>query len=47
MSILYHYCSTDTFFNIVKNRSLWLSSLAQSNDYMEGKLVAQAITRLA
>lgn len=47
MDTLYHYCSTSAFHSIVNNKVLWLSSLTQSNDYMEGKLVATAITRLA
>lgn len=44
---LYHYCSTATFHSIVANRSIRLSSLALSNDTMEGKLVSQALRRLA
>ena len=32
---------------MVSSESLWLSSLTQSNDAMEGRLVAEAITRLA
>jgi len=47
MDILYHYCSTDAFNSIVKTHSVWLSSLSLSNDTMEGKLVASAISRLA
>ena len=33
--IVYHYCSVDTFFNIIKNSSIWLSDIAKSNDYQE------------
>lgn len=44
---LYHYCSTQAFHSIVTCGTLRLSSLVQSNDYLEGKLVAQAIARLA
>lgn len=33
--IVYHYCSVDTFFNIIKNSSMWLSDIAKSNDYQE------------
>jgi hypothetical protein len=33
--ILYHYCSVETFFNIVKGANLWLSDMAKSNDYQE------------
>ncbi|MBQ9944520.1 MAG: DUF2971 domain-containing protein [Clostridia bacterium] len=32
---LYHYCSVDTFFNIIKNKSIWLSDVRQSNDELE------------
>jgi len=35
---LYHYCDTNAFKSIVENSQLWLSSLRQSNDSMEGKL---------
>lgn len=47
MTTLYHYCPTESFYSIIKNHSIWLSSLSQSNDYMEGKLVTSAIGRLA
>lgn len=33
--ILYHYCSAETFFNIVKNAKIWLSDIEKSNDYQE------------
>ncbi|MEY9098916.1 hypothetical protein ABIA24_001825 [Sinorhizobium fredii] len=33
----YHYCSTEAFFQIAKNKSIWLSSLTASNDSLEGK----------
>lgn len=45
--ILYHYCSTQAFYSIIENRSIWLSSMKQSTDYMEGKLVSLTIKRLA
>ena len=32
---LYHYCSFDTFYNIVKNKSIWLSDLSKTNDSQE------------
>lgn len=44
---LYHYCGTDSFLAILRNKSVWLSSLSLSNDTMEGRLVRQAIDRLA
>ncbi|PRP71520.1 hypothetical protein BUE93_05845 [Chromobacterium amazonense] len=39
MTTLYHYCSGETFTSIIKNQSLWLSSMQESNDYLEGKLI--------
>ncbi|TCL54926.1 DUF2971 domain-containing protein [Allofournierella massiliensis] len=32
---LYHYCSLDTFYNIMENRSIWLSDISKSNDAEE------------
>lgn len=32
---LYHYCSVATFYNIIKNRSIWLSDISKSNDSLE------------
>lgn len=34
---LYHYCSVDTFYNIIKNRAIWLSDVGKSNDSRELK----------
>lgn len=45
--ILYHYCTTDTFASIVRNKSIRLSSLNLSNDTMEGRLVKETVLRLA
>lgn len=33
--ILYHYCSVEAFFNIIKNACLWMSDIEKSNDYQE------------
>lgn len=33
--ILYHYCSVSTFYNIMKNQSIWLSDISKSNDSQE------------
>lgn len=33
--ILYHYCSVPTFYNIIKNKSIWLSDISKSNDSEE------------
>lgn len=47
MDSLYHYCSGETFLSIIKNRSIWMSSISLSNDYMEGKIVSNVIDSLA
>lgn len=46
MKTLYHYCSSSTFHSIISNGSIWLSSLALSNDSMEGRFVTQTFDRL-
>ena len=33
---VYHYCSMSTFFSVMRNRSIWLTSLRDSNDTLEG-----------
>ena len=43
---LFHYCSIEGFHAILSNRSIRLSALAQSNDFKEGKLVAESVGRL-
>src|SRR3990167_927741 len=45
--VLYHYCSTSTFQQIISNGTIWLSALTLSNDSLEGKLVSAVIKRLA
>lgn len=37
MSNIYHYCSLETFAQIIKNKTLRLSDLDKTNDYMEKK----------
>lgn len=32
---LYHYCSLDTFLNIIRSSSIWLSDIKKSNDSRE------------
>lgn len=43
---LYHYCSNESFVEIVKSRSIWLSELTLSNDYMEGKWVREVFRQV-
>ena len=32
---LYHYCSIETFFHIIKTKAIWLSDIEKSNDSLE------------
>lgn len=40
-SKLYHYCSVESMFNIIKSKSLWLSNSKQMNDSKESKWIEQ------
>lgn len=40
-SKLYHYCSVESMFNIIKSRSLWLSNSKQMNDAEESTWIEQ------
>lgn len=44
MGIIYHYCSLDTFVQIVKNKTIRLSDLDKTNDFMEKKMGSGAVT---
>ena len=35
IDVLYHYCSLQTFYSIIKNKSIWLSDLRKTNDSKE------------
>lgn len=41
---IYHYCSGDTFMAIIQNKTLRLSDLNKTNDYMEKKWANKLIT---
>ena len=43
--LLYHYCNTDVFFNIIKNSTIWLSDVSKSNDYQECVLCLDLVNR--
>ncbi|MFW6122387.1 MAG: DUF2971 domain-containing protein [Petrotogales bacterium] len=45
--VLYNYSSNEAFLSIIKNRSIWLSSLSSSNDTLEGQIVFRVIEDLA
>ena len=34
-NIMYHYCNVDAFKAIIQNKTLWLSSVYNLNDYKE------------
>jgi hypothetical protein len=36
VEIVYHYCSPSVFLSLIKHKQLWLTSLSQSNDHLEG-----------
>lgn len=44
--ILYHYCSLEAFYGIIKSKSLWLSDAKSSNDAMEGELTTLMLDKL-
>lgn len=44
--LLYHYCSTESGFNILKSRTIRLSALSAANDTLEGHVVGQVLTRM-
>ncbi|MCU4677709.1 DUF2971 domain-containing protein [Catenovulum sp. 2E275] len=35
MSTIYHYCGINAFFNIIRNKKLWVSAANNLNDYKE------------
>ncbi|MEF3124630.1 DUF2971 domain-containing protein [Rhizobium leguminosarum] len=39
----YHYCNATAFYNIVRSKEVWLSSMSASNDSMEGKWLSNII----
>ena len=43
---LYHYCSVQTFYNIMKNKSIWLSDISKSNDSQELRYFIDAFESL-
>lgn len=47
MTTLFHYCPTDSFYSIIRSRSIWLSSLTLSNDSKEGAVILEVLLSLA
>lgn len=44
--ILFSYCSVDTFYNIVKNKEIWLTDPKFMNDYMEQHYLDQIVQEM-
>ncbi len=44
---VYHYCSVETFYDIISGRTLRLSDIDKSNDYMERKWLQRFILETA
>jgi len=43
--IVYHYCSVETFLNIIKNKKLWLSDSEYMNDNKEGIWIDEVVEK--
>lgn len=41
--VLYHYCSSFAFREIIQSKKLWLSSMKFSNDYFEGSWISRVL----
>lgn len=46
MKPLFHYCPASSFVQIIQNKAIWLSSLKQSNDSQEGKVLSDILLKL-
>lgn len=42
---IYHYCSLESFLNIVKSKKLYLSSTTCMNDYLESRWIKNSINK--
>jgi hypothetical protein len=45
-TLLYHYCSNQTFFSIFKTEKLWLSPITASNDADEGNYTSSIFSQM-
>lgn len=41
--IIYHYCRMESFFNIIKGKSIWLSDALKTNDFLELKWILEVL----
>lgn len=44
-NIIYHYCNVDAFKAIIQNKTLWLSSVYNLNDYKEIHWIKEKVTK--
>jgi hypothetical protein len=44
---LFHYCSNQSFLEILESRQLWLSDTSSFNDYLEGRWVREIYSEAA
>ena len=47
ITTVYHYCSVETFYEIISGKMLRLSDIDKSNDYMERKWLQRFILETA
>lgn len=45
--ILYHYCSSDSFYGIITSKEIWLSNSIYSNDPNENKISQDILTQIS
>ena len=46
-NIIYHYCSAESFYKIIRTKEIWLSNVRFMNDLREGKYVRDVIRKAA
>ena len=45
-NIMYHYCNVDAFKAIIQNKTLWLSSIYNLNDYKEIHWIKEKVLKI-
>ncbi|WP_413508250.1 DUF2971 domain-containing protein [Serratia proteamaculans] len=46
MALIYHYCSPQTFLQVIERKCIWLSSTNNMNDFAEGEWFISAVKRM-
>jgi hypothetical protein len=44
--MVYHYCSSEVFFNIIQTKELWLTNSDTANDYLEKRWVRDGVSNV-